>query len=51
MNKKEILSEYFKSIGGKGGTATVKKHGKGQMKKWGKLGGRPVGSGKKRRTK
>jgi len=38
---KEELRKYLKSLGRKGGQATLKKHGKKQMTEWGKLGGRP----------
>lgn len=39
MNKE--IKKYFSDIGTKGGNTTLKKYGKRQMKKWGKLGGRP----------
>lgn len=29
------------SLGRRGGLATLKKHGKKQLKEWGKLGGKP----------
>lgn len=35
------LRKYLKSLGKKGGQATVRKYGKKQMKAWGKKGGRP----------
>ena len=44
MNKEELqeaLRKHLKSLGRKGGNATLKKHGKAKMTKWGKLGGRP----------
>lgn len=35
------MAEHLSNIAAKGGRATLKKYGVEQMKKWGKLGGRP----------
>jgi hypothetical protein len=45
------LLEFFRATGAKGGKARAKKHSKKQLADWGKLGGRPKGSGKKKATK
>ena len=39
--------EYFRKTGAMGGKASAKKHSKRQLSEWGKMGGRPKGSGKK----
>jgi hypothetical protein len=43
--------EYFKETGALGGKARAEKHSKKQLSEWGKLGGRPKASGKKREKK
>lgn len=43
--------EYFRKTGSIGGKARAKKHSKKQLTEWAKLGGRPKGSGKKRKVK
>lgn len=43
---KDILAAYAKLLGKKGGKARAKKHGKTELSKWGKLGGRPRKDGK-----
>ena len=35
------MNKSAQKLGKLGGQATLKKHGKEQMKEWGKLGGRP----------
>jgi hypothetical protein len=45
------VMEYFKKTGSAGGQTRAKKHSKEQLSEWGKLGGRPKGSGKKKATK
>jgi hypothetical protein len=47
---KEIL-KFFQQTGAEGGKARAKKHSKKQLSEWGKLGGRPEGSGKKQAKK
>jgi hypothetical protein len=48
MNKDaEIIRQYLTGIARKGGKARAAKYDKATLKKWGKLGGRPPGSGKK----
>jgi hypothetical protein len=37
---------YFRKTGSIGGKTRAKKYGKQQLSEWGKLGGRPKGSGK-----
>ena len=39
--KRDPVREFLAKVGSKGGRTTVKKYGRGQMKAWGKLGGRP----------
>lgn len=46
---KEVL-KYFQKTGSEGGKARAEKHSKKQLSEWGKKGGRPKGSGKKRKT-
>jgi hypothetical protein len=43
--------EYFRKTGAMGGKARAKKHSKEQLSEWGKMGGRPKGTGKKNATK
>ena len=42
------VMEYFKKTGAIGGRTRAKKHSLEQLSEWGKLGGRPKGSGKKK---
>jgi hypothetical protein len=42
--------EYFRKTGAMGGKARAEKHSQKQLSAWAKLGGRPKGSGKKRKT-
>jgi hypothetical protein len=43
---KDVM-EYFRKAGAMGGKARAAKHTEKQLSEWGKLGGRPKGSGKK----
>ncbi len=43
----EDVMEYFRKAGAMGGKTRAAKHSKKQLSEWGKLGGRPKGSGKK----
>jgi hypothetical protein len=43
--------EYFRKTGAEGGKARAKKHTPEELSTWGKMGGRPKGSGKKRQSK
>ena len=45
------VMKYFQQTGSEGGKARAAKHTKKQLSEWGKLGGRPKGSGKKRSKK
>jgi hypothetical protein len=47
---KEVL-KYFQRTGAEGGKARATKHAKEQLSAWGKLGGRPKGSGKQKTRK
>jgi hypothetical protein len=47
----EDVMEYFRKTGAQGGKARAKKHTPEELSKWGKMGGRPKGSGKKRQAK
>ena len=42
----EDVMEYFRKTGSAGGKTRAKKHSKKQLSAWGKLGGRPKGTGK-----
>src|SRR5580693_1771893 len=44
---KDVL-KYFQRTGAEGGKSRAKKHSKEQLSAWGKKGGRPKGSGKKK---
>jgi hypothetical protein len=48
-NKDEIIREFLKRAGSKGGKARAKRYDKATLSKWAKKGGRPKGSGKKER--
>jgi len=39
--KRDPVREFLAKAGSKGGSATVKKYGRAQMRRWGALGGRP----------
>jgi hypothetical protein len=41
--------KFFRKTGAKGGKARAARYSKRQLSEWGKLGGRPKGSGKKKR--
>jgi hypothetical protein len=43
----EDVMEYFRKTGSIGGKTRAEKHSKEQLSEWGKMGGRPKGSGKK----
>ncbi len=43
------VREFFKRKGAKGGKARAANHTAKQLSAWGKLGGRPKGSGKKKK--
>ena len=47
----EDVIEYFRKTGAQGGKARAKKHTPEELSKWGKMGGRPKGSGKKQTKK
>jgi hypothetical protein len=47
----EDVMEYFRKTGAMGGKARAKKHSKAELSEWGKMGGRPKGSGKKQAKK
>ncbi len=42
---KEVM-KYFRLVGAEGGKARAERHTKEELSKWGKMGGRPKGSGK-----
>jgi hypothetical protein len=44
----EVL-DFLRKAGSKGGKKTIKKYGRKQMAKWGKLGGRPKQSAPSRK--
>jgi hypothetical protein len=46
---KKVL-EFFKETGAQGGRARFQRHTKEELSAWGKMGGRPKGSGKKQRA-
>jgi hypothetical protein len=41
--------EYFRKTGSIGGKRRAAKHTKAELSKWGRMGGRPKGSGKRQR--
>ena len=45
------VMEYLRKTGAMGGKARAAKHTPGELSKWGKMGGRPKGSGKKQSKK
>jgi hypothetical protein len=42
--------DYFKKTGAEGGKARADRHSKEQLSEWGKKGGRPKGTAKKRQN-
>ena len=48
-NIPEEVLRFFRKTGSLGGKARAARHSKKQLQEWGKLGGRPKGSGKKRK--
>jgi hypothetical protein len=47
---KDVL-EFFRKTGSQGGKARAERHTPEELRAWGKLGGRPKGSGKKQTKK
>jgi len=47
----KAVLKYFQATGAEGGRARAKKHTPEELSKWGKMGGRPKGSGKKQAKK
>lgn len=47
----KAVLEFFKETGAQGGNARAKNHTPEELSKWGKMGGRPKKTGKKRTTK
>jgi hypothetical protein len=47
---KDVM-EYFQRTGAEGGRARAERHTKEELSAWGKRGGRPKGSGKKKTEK
>ena len=45
------VMEYFRKTGAMGGKARAIKHSPEELSKWGKMGGRPKGSTKKKQVK
>jgi hypothetical protein len=45
------VMEYFRKTGSMGGKARAKRYSKEQLREWGKMGGRPKGSGKDKAKK
>jgi hypothetical protein len=45
------VMEYFRKTGAIGGKTRAAKHTAKQLSEWGKMGGRPKGSGKKKLLK
>ena len=43
----EDVMEYFRKTGALGGKTRAKKYSRKKLSEWGKLGGRPKGSGKR----
>ena len=43
--------EFFRKTGSIGGKTRAARHSKAELSKWGRMGGRPRGSGGKKRTK
>jgi hypothetical protein len=49
MRIPEDVMEYFRKTGAMGGKTRAKNHSKEELSEWGKMGGRPKGSGKKQK--
>jgi general stress protein YciG len=47
----ENVLKFFQATGSEGGKARAERHSKEELREWGKKGGRPRGSGKKRKEK
>jgi hypothetical protein len=47
MNRDDIIREFLRRAGSKGGKARAAKYDKATLRKWAKKGGRPEGGGKK----
>jgi len=47
---KDVI-EFFRATGKQGGETRAAKYTKEQLSAWGKMGGRPKGSGKKKKKK
>jgi hypothetical protein len=47
----ENILKFFQATGSEGGKARAERHSKEELREWGKKGGRPRGSGKKRKGK
>ena len=47
----EEVMAYFRLTGAQGGKTRAKRHTKEELSAWGKLGGRPKGSGKNQRAR
>jgi hypothetical protein len=47
----ENVLKFFQATGSEGGKARAERHSKEELREWGKKGGRPRGSGKKRKGK
>jgi len=47
---KEVM-KYFQRTGAEGGRARAEKHTRQELSEWGRLGGRPRGSGKTKTKK
>jgi hypothetical protein len=45
------IKRFFQETGEQGGKARAAKHSQKELSDWGKMGGRPKGSGKKRMKK
>ena len=45
------VMEYFRKVGALGGKTRAKRHSAEQLSEWGRMGGRPKGSGKKQAAK
>ena len=46
-SERELIRDYLRKLGRKGGRARAAKHGKAALSKWAKLGGRPPKKGKR----
>jgi hypothetical protein len=50
-NMPTLVLEFFRATGAMGGKARAERHTAEELTAWGKLGGRPKGSGKERSGK